>query len=156
MVLLKTGDKAPIFNLPNQNGQMINSSDYIGKRILLYFYPKAMTPGCTLQACELRDNMFFFKQKNIELFGISTDIPKKLLHFTENQLLNFTLLSDENHEVAEKFGTWGEKKNMGKKIQGMHRITFIINKKGFIEHIFKKFKINEHYKILSNYLSTHE
>ncbi|WMY95944.1 MAG: thioredoxin-dependent thiol peroxidase [Arsenophonus sp.] len=156
MVPLKTGDKAPLFNLPNQHAQIINSSDYIGKRIVLYFYPKAMTPGCTLQACGLRDKMIFFTEKNIEVFGISTDTPKKLLHFTENQLLNFTLLSDKNHEVAEKFGAWGEKKIMGKPFRGMHRITFIINKQGFIEHIFKKFKINEHHKILLNYLSTHE
>ncbi|WP_348666198.1 thioredoxin-dependent thiol peroxidase [Arsenophonus symbiont of Ornithomya chloropus] len=156
MIPLKTGDKAPLFNLPNQYAQMINSSDFIGKRILLYFYPKAMTPGCTLQASRLRDNMIFFKQKNIEVLGISTDTPEKLLHFTESQFLNFTLLSDKNHEVAEKFGIWGKKQIMGKIFQGVHRITFLINTQGFIEHVFKNFKTNEHHKILLKYLSTYK
>ena len=111
---LNAGDKAPLFSLPDQDGELISLADYAGQRVLVYFYPKAMTPGCTVQACGLRDNMDELKQFNVEVLGISTDNPEKLSRFAEKELLNFTLLSDEDHTVAEAFGVWGEKQFMGK------------------------------------------
>lgn len=152
---LKAGDKAPQFSLPDQDGEIINLSDYLGQRILIYFYPKAMTPGCTIQACGLRDEMDTLKQMGVEVFGISTDKAEKLLRFNEKEMLNFTLLSDHKHEVAEKFGVWGAKQFMGKTFDGIHRISFLINAKGEIEHVFDKFKTSDHHQIVLNYLNTH-
>ncbi|HGJ5877486.1 MAG TPA: thioredoxin-dependent thiol peroxidase [Arsenophonus sp.] len=152
---LKAGDKAPQFSLPDQDGEIINLSNYLGQRILIYFYPKAMTPGCTLQACGLRDKMNELNQMGVEVFGISTDKPEKLSCFYEKEMLNFTLLSDPKHEVAEKFGVWGAKQFMGKTFDGIHRISFLINTKGKIEHVFDKFKSSDHHQIVLNYLNTH-
>lgn len=106
---LKAGDIAPEFTLPDQDGEDISLSDFQGQRVLIYFYPKAMTPGCTVQACGLRDNMDEFKKLGVDVLGISTDKPEKLSRFVERDLLNFTLLSDEEHKVCELFGVWGEK-----------------------------------------------
>ncbi|STS92470.1 thiol peroxidase [Klebsiella variicola] len=97
-----------------QDGEEVNLTDFQGQRVLVYFYPKAMTPGCTVQACGLRDNMDDLKKAGVEVLGISTDKPEKLSRFAEKELLNFTLLSDENHQVCEQFGVWGEKSFMGK------------------------------------------
>ncbi|MGP1932493.1 MAG: thioredoxin-dependent thiol peroxidase [Arsenophonus sp. ET-YP4-MAG3] len=152
---LKPGDKAPQFSLPDQNSEMINLSDYLGQQVLIYFYPKAMTPGCTIQACRLRDEMHKLEQMNVQVFGVSTDKPEKLLCFTEKEMLNFTLLSDYKHEVAEKFGVWGKKQFMGKTFDGIHRVSFLINKKGDIKYVFDTFKITDHHKIILNYLNTH-
>ncbi|MFV9997653.1 MAG: thioredoxin-dependent thiol peroxidase [Arsenophonus endosymbiont of Dermacentor nuttalli] len=152
---LKTGDKAPQFSLPDQDGEIINLSDYLGQRILIYFYPKAMTPGCTLQACGLRDKMNELNHMGVEVFGISTDKPEKLSRFYEKEMLNFTLLSDPKHEVTEKFGVWGAKQFMGKTFDGIHRISFLINTKGEIEHVFDKFNPSDHHQIVLNYLNTH-
>ena len=135
---LNAGDKAPLFSLPDQDGESISLADYAGQRVLVYFYPKAMTPGCTVQACGLRDNMDELKQFNVEVLGISTDKPEKLSRFAEKELLNFTLLSDEDHAVAEAFGVWGEKQFMGKTYDGIHRISFLIGADGKIEHVFDK------------------
>ena len=106
---LKAGDIAPKFSLPDQDGEQVNLTDFQGQRVLVYFYPKAMTPGCTVQACGLRDNMDELKKVGVEVLGISTDKPEKLSRFAEKELLNFTLLSDEDHQVCEQFGIWGEK-----------------------------------------------
>lgn len=106
---LKAGDTAPKFSLPDQDGEQINLTDFQGQRVLVYFYPKAMTPGCTVQACGLRDSMDELKQAGVEVLGISTDKPEKLSRFVEKELLNFTLLSDEDHQVSDQFGIWGEK-----------------------------------------------
>lgn len=152
---LKAGDKAPQFSLPDQDGEIINLSDYLGQRVLIYFYPKAMTPGCTIQACGLRDEWDKLKQMGVEVLGISTDKPEKLSRFAEKEMLEFTLLSDYKHEVAEKFGVWGAKQFMGKTFDGIHRISFLINTKGEIEHVFDKFKTAEHHQIVMDYLTTH-
>lgn len=152
---LKAGDKAPQFSLPDQDGEIINLADYEGQRVLIYFYPKAMTPGCTVQACGLRDNMDSLKQANIEVFGISTDKAEKLSRFVEKELLNFTLLSDEDHQVAEQFGVWGEKQFMGKTYDGIHRISFLIDDKGTIEHVFDSFKTSDHHQIVLDYINSH-
>ncbi|CRK85820.1 Putative peroxiredoxin bcp [Candidatus Providencia siddallii] len=142
MTLLKIGDKAPQFSLPDQDGEQINLFDYQGSRVLIFFYQKAMTPSCTAQSCYLRDKMTLLKAKGIEVLGISTDKPEKLLIFTEKEMLNYTLLSDENHKVCKQFGVWCEKKFMGKTYNGVHRISYLIDANGKIEHIFDDFKTN--------------
>ncbi len=152
---LNAGDKAPLFSLPDQDGESISLADYAGQRVLVYFYPKAMTPGCTVQACGLRDNMDELKQFNVEVLGISTDKPEKLSRFAEKELLNFTLLSDEDHAVAEAFGVWGEKQFMGKTYDGIHRISFLIGADGKIEHVFDKFETSDHDQVVLEYLKAH-
>ena len=149
---LNAGDKAPLFSLPDQDGESISLADYAGQRVLVYFYPKAMTPGCTVQACGLRDNMDELKQFNVEVLGISTDKPEKLSRFAEKELLNFTLLSDEDHAVAEAFGVWGEKQFMGKTYDGIHRISFLIDADGKVEHVFDDFKTSNHHDVVLNWL----
>ena len=114
MKTLQVGDLAPQFSLLNQDNQLISLSDFKGKKVLVYFYPKALTPGCTTQACGLRDAKRELEKLGVIILGISTDAPKKLAQFVEKKALNFTLLSDEDHQVAEQFGVWGEKKFMGR------------------------------------------
>jgi thioredoxin-dependent peroxiredoxin len=152
---LKEGAQAPQFSLPDQDGEQISLKEFKGHRVLIYFYPKAMTPGCTVQACNLRDCADDFKKYNVAILGISTDKPEKLSRFVEKELLNFTLLSDENHEVAQAFGTWGEKEFMGKTYDGIHRISFLIGKDGKIEKVFNDFKTANHHEVVLDYLKNH-
>lgn len=149
---LKEGEKAPEFSLPDQDGEPISLKDFKGQRVLIYFYPKAMTPGCTVQACNLRDSSDNFKKYDVVILGISTDKPEKLSRFVEKEMLNFTLLSDENHEVSQAFGTWGEKEFMGKTYEGIHRISFLISKDGNIEKVFDNFKTSDHHEVVLDYL----
>ncbi|URJ29887.1 thioredoxin-dependent thiol peroxidase [Blochmannia endosymbiont of Camponotus sp.] len=153
MALLQPGDKAPRFILPDQDGISVDLYSFIGKKVLIYFYPKAMTPGCTIQACKLRDNVDIFKKLNVEIVGISNDTPEKLLKFHEKEMLRFTLLSDKDYKVTKKFGAWGEKKFMGKIYNGVHRVSFVINPIGFIEQVFTHFKPIEHDQIILRYLN---
>ncbi|MCG3471373.1 thioredoxin-dependent thiol peroxidase [Xenorhabdus bovienii] len=155
MSQLKTGDKAPKFSLPDQDGETVSVSDFKGQRVLVYFYPKAMTPGCTVQACGLRDKMNELKEIGVEVLGISIDTPERLSRFAEKERLNFTLLSDVDHQVAEQFGVWGEKQFMGKTYDGLHRISFLVDPKGDIEHVFDKFKTSNHHQIVLDYLKQH-
>ncbi|MDC9621951.1 thioredoxin-dependent thiol peroxidase [Xenorhabdus bovienii] len=155
MSRLKAGDKAPKFSLPDQDGETVSVSDFKGQRVLVYFYPKAMTPGCTVQACGLRDKMNELKEIGVEVLGISTDTPEKLSRFAEKEMLNFTLLSDVDHQVAEQFGVWGVKQFMGKTYEGIHRISFLVDPKGDIEHVFDKFKTSNHHQIVLDYLKQH-
>ncbi|CDM89753.1 thioredoxin-dependent thiol peroxidase [Xenorhabdus bovienii] len=155
MSQLKTGDKAPKFSLPDQDGETVSVSDFKGQRVLVYFYPKAMTPGCTAQACGLRDKMNELKEIGVEVLGISIDTPERLSRFAEKERLNFTLLSDVDHQVAEQFGVWGEKQFMGKTYDGLHRISFLVDPKGDIEHVFDKFKTSNHHQIVLDYLKQH-
>lgn len=152
MQTLKAGDFAPHFALLDQNGQSVSLADFKGKKVLVYFYPKALTPGCTTQACGLRDSKAELEKLNVVILGISPDSPKKLANFAEKKALNFTLLSDEDHQVAEQFGVWGEKKFMGKTYDGIHRITFLIDEQGKIEKVFDKFKTGEHHQVVLDYL----
>lgn len=152
MNTLKAGDIAPSFTLQNQDDQPVSLSQFLGKKVLVYFYPKALTPGCTTQACALRDSKTALDDLNLAILGISTDLPKKLSQFRDKKALNFTLLSDPEHQVAMAFGVWGEKKFMGKTYDGIHRISFLINEQGVIEQVFDKFKTNEHHQIILNYL----
>lgn len=152
MNTLKAGDLAPQFTLQNQADEPISLAQFSGKKVLVYFYPKALTPGCTTQACGLRDTKAELEALNTVVLGISTDLPKKLAQFIEKKALNFTLLSDPEHQVAEAFGVWGEKKFMGKTYDGIHRISFLIDENGEIEKVFDKFKTSEHHQMVVDYL----
>ena len=152
---IKEGEEAPQFSLPDQDGELVSSDDFEGQQILLYFYPKAMTPGCTVQACNLRDSADDFKKYNVVVIGISTDKPEKLSRFVDKELLNFTLLSDEDHKTCDAFGVWGEKEFMGKTYDGIHRISFLIGKDGKIEKVFDDFKTANHHTVVLDYLKNH-
>lgn len=153
---LKEGDKAPQFSLPDQDGEIVSLKDFKGKRVLVYFYPKAMTPGCTVQACNLRDHFDDFQKYDVEIIGISTDSSEKLARFVERDLLNFTLLSDADHKTCEAFGIWGEKQFMGKTYDGIHRISFLIGADGKIEKTFEQFKTSDHHEVILDYLKNHK
>lgn len=152
MKTLKVGENAPHFTLPNQNNEMVSLTQFQGKKILVYFYPKALTPGCTTQACGLRDSKAELENLGVVILGISPDSPKKLAQFIEKKELNFTLLSDEEHLVAEQFGVWGEKKFMGRTFDGIHRISFLIDEQGKIAQVFDKFKTTDHHQVVLDYL----
>ncbi|WP_109083634.1 thioredoxin-dependent thiol peroxidase [Aggregatibacter kilianii] len=152
MKTLKVGENAPHFTLPNQNNEMISLTQFQGKKVLVYFYPKALTPGCTTQACGLRDSKAELEKLGVVILGISPDSPKKLAQFIEKKELNFTLLSDEDHLVAEQFGVWGEKKFMGRTFDGIHRISFLIDEQGKIAQVFDKFKTTDHHQVVLDYL----
>ncbi|MFB0974654.1 MAG: thioredoxin-dependent thiol peroxidase, partial [Tolumonas sp.] len=135
MNTLTAGTVAPDFELPDQNGSLNKLSSFRGKKVLVYFYPKAMTPGCTTQACSLRDSKAELDQRKVVVLGISPDDSAKLKKFEARDELNFTLLGDEDHQVAEAFGVWGPKKFMGKEYDGIHRISFLIDEQGVIAHV---------------------
>ena len=136
---------APKFTTLNQDGEKVSLSGLQGQKVVLYFYPKAMTPGCTTQACGIRDSESEFSKANAVVLGISPDEPKRLQRFIEKQDLNFTLLSDEDHSIADKYGVWALKKFMGKEYEGIHRVTFIIDEKGVLRHIMAKVKTKSHH-----------
>lgn len=140
----KIGQKAPAFTLLDQDSKKVSLKDFQGKKIVLYFYPKAMTPGCTTQACGIRDSKKDFQKLNTVVLGISPDDPARLVKFIEKEKLNFDLLSDEDHAIAEKYGVWGLKKFMGKEYMGINRITFIIDEEGKLVHIMDKVKTKSH------------
>ncbi len=150
---LAAGSPAPELSLLDQNGETISLSDLKGKKVLFYFYPKAMTPGCTVQAQGLRDVKAELDAHNVVVLGVSIDAVKRLGKFIERDQLNFTLLSDEDHSAADAFGVWGEKKFMGKVYDGLHRISFLINEDGIIEHVFTKFKTKTHHEVVLDYLN---
>ena len=153
MQTLTTGQQAPDFTLPDQRNQLVSLSKLLQQsKVLVYFYPKAMTPGCTVQACALRDNQASLAELGVQVVGISTDAPARLAKFVERDRLNFTLLGDEDHQVAEQFGVWGTKKFMGKVYDGLHRLSFLINQDGTIEHVFDKFKTKDHHQVVLDYL----
>lgn len=156
MNTLSAGDAAPLFSLPDQDGNPVSLESLKGKKVLVYFYPKAMTPGCTVQAQGLRDIQNELQQNNVVVLGISPDAVKRLPKFIEKEQLNFTLLSDEEHTVADAFGVWGPKKFMGKEYDGIHRITFLIDEEGNVEQVFNKFKTKEHHLVILNYLNNGE
>lgn len=154
MNTLKAGNQAPQFTLPNADNESVSLNDLLAKgRVLVYFYPKAMTPGCTVQAQQLRDHMHELQQHQVQVVGISTDEPKRLAKFTERDHLNFTLLGDVDHRVAEAFGVWGLKKFMGREYDGLHRISFLLNQDGTIAQVFDKFKTKDHHQVVLDYLN---
>ena len=144
-VELKAGDPAPDFSLPASTGETISLKDFIGKkRVILYFYPKDDTPGCTKEACSFRDNLVPIQDQDAVVFGVSADSLKSHEKFINKFGLNFPLLVDEGHKVADAYGAWGEKSLYGKKYFGMIRKTFIIGKDGKMEHIFHKVQAEGH------------
>lgn len=146
--MIKIGDNAPLFSLPDQEGVIHSLADYKGKTVIIYFYPKDDTPGCTTEACEVRDNIDEFRKLGVEIFGISADSTKKHKAFATKYDLPFPLLSDESHEVCEAYGVWKEKKFMGKSYMGIERTTFTIGEDGKIKHIFEKVKPAGHAALL--------
>lgn len=152
MKTLTSGAPAPQFSLQDQDDNTVSLSDFKGRKVLFYFYPKAMTPGCTVQAQGLRDIKTELDTLNVSVLGVSIDAVKRLGKFIERDNLNFTLLSDEDHAVADQFGVWGEKKFMGKIYDGLHRISFLIDENGMIEHVFDKFKTKDHHQVVLDYL----
>ncbi|WP_369854908.1 thioredoxin-dependent thiol peroxidase [Candidatus Thalassolituus haligoni] len=145
LVLPEAGTQAPAFTTLNQRGETVSLSDYQGKTLILYFYPKAMTPGCTTQACGLRDSQAELAAHNAVAVGISPDAPARLQKFIDRDQLNFDLLSDEDHQIAEAYGVWGLKKFMGKEYMGINRITFIIGEDGLIQQVMPKVKTKTHH-----------
>jgi peroxiredoxin Q/BCP len=135
MTTLKVGDKAPNFSGLDQNGTSHKLTDYTGKKLVVFFYPKASTPGCTVEACDLRDNYARFQANNYSLLGVSADSAKAQAKFIEKYDLPFPLLADEDKSVIQAFGVWGPKKFMGKEYDGIHRTTFVIDENGSIEDV---------------------
>src|SRR6201999_1112325 len=141
---LKEGDKAPAFSGKDAAGNTVSLADFKGKKVVLYFYPEDDTPTCTVQACNLRDNFSLFKKEGIVVLGVSPDEEKKHKKFEAKYDLPFTLLSDPQHKVIDKYGVWGEKQLYGRKYMGLHRTTFLIDEKGVIRKIFLKPKTKTH------------
>ncbi len=144
MKTLKVGDKAPDFKVNDQDGNSISSKDYKGKKWVVFFYPKANTPGCTAEACNLRDNYKELQNEGYELLGVSADSEKRQKNFREKYNFPFPLLADENKEVINAFGVWGPKKFMGREFDGIHRKTFIIDENGIITRVIDKVKTKDH------------
>ena len=143
MTHLEEGQKAPAINAVDQNGQAISLNDFKGKKVVLYFYPKDNTPGCTAEACSFRDHYALLQKNGFAIIGVSADSAKKHQNFIEKYSLPFPLIPDENREVIEAYGVWGEKKFMGKVYDGIHRETFVIDEEGNIAKIYHKVKTKE-------------
>lgn len=141
---LAIGDQAPDFNVNDQDGNPVSLCNYKGKKVVLYFYPKDNTPGCTAQACNLRDNYETFQSKGYEILGVSTDTEKSHTKFIEKQSLPFPLLADTEKDIHEKYGTWVKKSMYGREYMGTARTTFVIDEDGKIEDIIGKVKTKEH------------
>lgn len=151
--MLKEGDKAPDFGVKDQDGRLHQLSDYKGKKIALYFYPKDLTPGCTTQSCNLRDNYTDLKKAGIEVIGVSADTEKKHVQFIDKHQLPFTLLADTDKKLINAYGVWGPKKFMGKEFDGINRTTFIIDEQGFIKKIIDKVETKNHAQQIINILN---
>ncbi|WP_334058134.1 thioredoxin-dependent thiol peroxidase [Polaribacter sp. P097] len=144
MTSLKVGDNAPQFEAKDQEGNTIKLADYAGKKLVLFFYPKASTPGCTAEACNLSDNYETFLSKGYDVLGVSADSAKRQQNFINKNELKFPLLADEDKSVINAFGVWGPKKFMGREYDGIHRTTFIIDEEGKIEEVISKVKTKAH------------
>lgn len=144
MKTLKVGDKVPQFTSKDQDGNDVQLSDFVGKKLIVFFYPRASTPGCTMEACNLRDNYQVLQDRGYALLGVSADSQKKQANFKNKFNLPFPLLADEDHTVLNIFGVWGEKKFMGRIYDGIHRKTFIIDEEGTVERVIDKVKTKDH------------
>lgn len=144
MMNLKKGDAAPDFTAKDENGNTISLSEFKGKKVALYFYPKDMTPGCTNQACNLRDHYSVLQKKGIVVLGVSPDDEERHQKFIQKHDLPFTLIADTNREVLNAYQVWGPKKFMGRTFDGVHRTTFLINEEGIIHDVIKKPKTKAH------------
>lgn len=141
---LKVGDKVPDFESKDETGNPIKAADYLGKKWILFFYPKADTPGCTAEACNLRDHYRELQKAGYEILGVSADSQVRQSKFKDKYKFPFPLLSDESKAVVEAFGVWGEKKFMGKTYNGIHRVTFVIDEKGVISRVIDQVKTADH------------
>ncbi|MFP4846844.1 thioredoxin-dependent thiol peroxidase [Winogradskyella sp. PE311] len=144
MTHLKVGDKAPNFTSEDQDGKTITLEDYKGKKLVIFFYPKASTPGCTAEACNLNDNYDRFKSNGYDILGVSADSAKRQANFKNKYGFQYPLLADEDKSVIEAFGVWGPKKFMGKEYDGIHRTTFVIDENGILEDVILKVKTKAH------------
>jgi peroxiredoxin Q/BCP len=144
MTTLQKGDNAPSFSGKDQDGNLHTLADYKGKKLVVFFYPKANTPGCTAEACDLRDNFERFKTNNYALLGVSADNAKAQSSFKNKYEFPFPLLADEDKSVIQAFGVWGPKKFMGKEYDGIHRTTFIIDEQGIIDEVISEVKTKSH------------
>ncbi|MDG1503597.1 MAG: thioredoxin-dependent thiol peroxidase [Flavicella sp.] len=144
MTTLQNGDKAPNFSALDNKGNTVSLLDFQGKKLVLFFYPKANTPGCTMEACDLRDNYQSFLAKGYAVLGASADSAKKQQNWIDKHELPFPLLADEDKSVIQAFGVWGPKKFMGREYEGIHRTTFVIDEQGVIENVIRKVKTKEH------------
>ena len=144
MISLKVGDKAPNFKAFNQKNELIELKDFSGKKVVLFFYPKASTPGCTMEACNLRDNYSDFIKKGYDVIGVSADTVQRQLNFSNKNNLPYNLLADVEKKIINDYGVWGPKKFMGREYDGIHRTTFIIDENGTIENIITKVKTKAH------------
>jgi len=150
---LKEGDLAPTIEAVDQSGEMITLKEYRGKKIVLYFYPKDNTPGCTAESCDLRDNYSQFLEKGFEVIGVSADSEKSHQNFISKHKLPFRLISDVDKKVLQDYNAWGEKKLYGKTYMGILRKTYIIDEKGYVEKIIEKVKTKEHSRQIFSELS---
>lgn len=144
MAYLNVGDKAPDFNVVNQDGENVKLADFKGQKVIIYFYPKADTPGCTAESCNLRDNYDDLLNKGFKIIGVSPDKPEKQKKFAEKYNLPFPLLADVDKEVIKSYGAWGLKKMYGKEYEGLLRTTYVIDENGKIEKVFPKVKTKDH------------
>jgi len=144
MTKLTIGQKAPAFTGKDQNGKAISLKDYLGKKVVIYFYPQDDTPTCTVQACNLRDNYALLKKEGFTIIGISPDAEAKHKKFETKYNLPFTLIADDKLKIIEKYNVWGEKKLYGRDYMGLHRTTFLLDEKGIIKHLFLKPKSKQH------------
>ncbi len=144
MKTLKVGDKAPNFEVLDEQGNTVKLSDFTGKKLVVFFYPKANTPTCTVEACNLRDEYTVLQEQGYEILGVSADSQKKQSNFKKKFNFPYPLLADVDKEVINAFGVWGEKKFMGRTFDGIHRITFVINEEGVIEKVIDKVKAKIH------------
>ena len=144
MNTLKEGSKVPNFAVNDQDGNLISLSDYKGKKLVVFFYPKASTPGCTMEACNLRDSYELLQEKGYQIIGVSADSEKRQSNFKNKYKFPFPLLADTEKEVINTFGVWGPKKFMGKEYDGIHRKTFLIDENGIVERVIDKVKTKDH------------
>ena len=150
MTTLKIDDKAPLFEGIDQHNNTIKLIYFKGKKVVLFFYPKASTPGCTAQACNLQDNIEYFIKNNYQVIGVSADTEQRQLNFSNKNNLSYILIADVKKEIINAYGVWGRKKFMGKEYDGIHRITFVIDENGFIKNIIQKVKTKDHTSQLQN------
>lgn len=144
MKTLQVGDKVPDFTAKDQDGNTVTLSDYHGKKLIVFFYPKASTPGCTMEACNLRDNYAALQAQGYQLLGVSADSQKRQANFKDKNDFPFPLLADEDHTVINTFGVWGPKKFMGRTYDGIHRMSFVINGEGVVTKVIEKVKTKDH------------
>lgn len=142
--MLKVGDKAPEFSVLDEQSNLRTSESLNGSRYIVFFYPRANTPGCTAEACSLRDGYALLQEKGYQIFGVSEDSPKKQLAFKEKYEFQYPLLADTEHQLIKGFGVWGPKKFMGKEYDGLHRTTFVVNEGGIITHVVEKVNTKDH------------